>query len=233
MDCTGFIVDKRAVYVFQRQLIAWSKTELRDFPWRRTRDPWKILIAEVLLQKTNAEKVVPVYEQFVRSYPTPSSLAGASLEEIQRLLSRIGLIKRAEQLIKAATRLAEEYNDEVPLDEKTLLALPGIGRYTANAVMCLTTQARVPMVDESTGRTLRRIFGLPDLVPAWKDKALWRFAKEIMPRRSCKRYNLALIDFSAKICRAREPNCRACPFPTLCSSWKVRSGSTPVLLESG
>lgn len=193
---------------------------MRDFPWRRTRDPWKILIAEVLLQKTDAEKIAPVYEELVSRYPSPSDLANACLEDVQVFFTNIGLIKRAELLIRTARRLAEEHNNKVPLEEGTLLSLPGVGRYTANAVICLATDARVPMVDESIGRTLRRVFGLPNSIPAWRDKMLWDFAEEIMPHKGCRRYNLALIDFSAKVCRARALQCEVCPFPSICSFFK-------------
>jgi A/G-specific adenine glycosylase len=139
---------------FRRQLSIWGKQNLRNFPWRQTHDPYAILVAEFLLQRTDAAKVVPIYTNFLAQYPTLPDLAGANVEEIGELLQPLGLFFRAERLHQCAQILLQEYRGKIPQSEKELLELPGIGRYIARSICANAFGQPLAILDTNIARIL-------------------------------------------------------------------------------
>ncbi|MEO0353773.1 MAG: A/G-specific adenine glycosylase [Cyanobacteria bacterium P01_A01_bin.3] len=202
---------------FQHQLLRWGADNLRDFPWRRTRNPYAIFVAEFLLQKTGAQQARRVYEQFLERYPTLTSVANANLHELETLLAPLGLIFRAERLHRAAERLLAEYGGEVPEQRSELLKLPGVGPYTANAICASAFGQRTPVQDVNVARILGRFFGLPPLKLPQRDRDYNHLTYRVAPHQQVARWNLTLLDFGALVCVARRPKCDRCPLSPQCT----------------
>ncbi|MGK7912886.1 MAG: A/G-specific adenine glycosylase [Synechococcus sp.] len=204
---------------FQTKLLDWSSDNLRDFPWRRTRDPYAIFVAEFLLQKTGAEQVRNVYEQFLIRYPTLTRLAEANLHELNTLLVPLGLSFRAERLYRSAKILLAEYGGRIPDLQSELLNLPGVGPYTANAICASAFGQRTPVLDVNVARVLGRFFGLPPLKLPQRDRQYKHLTDRVAPQQQVARWNLTLLDFGALVCVARKPNCDRCPLSQQCHSF--------------
>lgn len=203
---------------FRSQLLLWSKENCREYPWRETESPYQVLVAEILLQKTFADKVEPIYEEFVDRYPDMEMLADAEVEEVASLLKPLGLQKvRARALLDIAMECAKE---GVPDNEEKLLQLPYVGQYTANATLCFAFDRQRPVVDANVIRIYDRAFGA-DFTP--QDNEAWELADRILPEDDCQRFNMALIDFGAKICTAGSPLCSECFFRDRCSYYATKT----------
>lgn len=200
----------------QRAVLKWFAQHGRDFPWRTTTNPFHVLIAEVLLRQTQAERVVGPYLELIHRYPKPQALADADVEKLQEWFRPIGLVRRADRLVAVAQLIATEWCGLVPNDLNVLLGLPGIGTYSARAILCLGFGARVPMVDEGSGRVLRRLLGLAPKGPAYSDRTLLNIADRIVPDSRTQEFNLGLIDIAAKVCHPRVPSCPKCPLMPFC-----------------
>ena len=198
-------------------VVDWFRTNGRDFPWRHTKDPFHILIAEVLLRQTQAARVVSPYTHLVATYPDPASLAEADVDALRKWFKPLGLVRRADRLVECARRLLRDYEGQVPRDLRDLQSLPGIGRYSARATLCMAFNYRVPMIDEGSGRVLRRILGFLDTGPAYSDIHLAEVAKRVLPDSHAREFNLALIDIGAAHCHPRAPDCRGCPALSHCA----------------
>lgn len=207
-----------------RLVLAWYRKYGRDFPWRNTADPFAVLVAEVLLRQTQAPRVVATYKEIVSLYPDAASLVGADLSWLKRLFIPLGLFSRSQYLVRIAKRLVEFHKGEVPSDESALRALPGVGRYATNAILCLAFGKPVPMVDEAVGRLLRRVLGLSCVTPAYEDSGLWRIAGSLVPQENPKAFNLGLLDIATILCRKRKPNCNECPLTSVCEYSLGRNG---------
>lgn len=215
---------------FSVRLIYWHKRNKRDFPWRRTRDSYANLIAEALLRKTTSKQVANIYPKFMSKYPTPYDLFRASVEELEEDLKPLGISKvKALQLKKTAEILVTKYGGKVPHSRIELFEFPGIGLYSANAVLCFAYGEKVPLVDTNVARVLQRVFGLKSRKkqPS-SDSLLWHLASKIMPQEKAREFNWALLDFAAKICTARNPVCGKCFLTHLCMSAKDLSRTNPV-----
>jgi len=197
---------------FVRLLLTWAKNNTRDFPWRKTIDPYKILIAEIMLKRTKAEQVVPVYERFVKKYPNPHSVSNAPLPV------SLGLEKRAQGLKKLSKQLVEEHKSKIPKRREELLKLHWVGNYIANAVLCHAFGLDVPTVDANFARVLVRVFSLKPKPPAQKDRQIWAFAESLMPlvKGRARVLNLAVLDLASKICTPQKQSCRTCPLNSIC-----------------
>jgi A/G-specific adenine glycosylase len=204
----------------RRRVVAWFNKFGRQFAWRVTKDPYEILLSELLLQKTDAAKVVVAYPQFLKSYPNPQKLARASLGKLARMLQSIGLVKRAGFLKRIGQKLVREYDGQVPRSREALLSLPSVGDYAANAVLCLAYGERYPLLDGSTSRVIQRIFNLKSRKPAWADSETRAFLGALLPRRSAREFNLGLLDIAAAHCRPTNPKCASCPVVKLCEYGK-------------
>jgi len=206
---------------FRRRLRAWFRKNARQFPWRQTSNPYHILLAEVLLQKTDARKVVPVYLRMVKDFPTLQSLPAARVERLSRLLAPLGLDYRADRLRRITAALIRDHGGSVPATEEALMLLPGIGRYIARAISAQGFSQRKAVLDTNVVRVLRRFFGISSQkARARDDPQMWAVARSLLPRRSCEAatWNWALLDFAALLCTYRRPACHICPVRRRCAS---------------
>ena len=204
------------IYWFQSQLLKWSDVNLRDFPWRRTRDPYAIFVAEFLLQKTGAEQARTVYEQFMSCYPSLPSLAAADLSDLETVLAPLGLNFRAARIHRSAGILVADYDERIPDCQSELQKLPGVGPYTANAICASAFGQQTPVLDVNVARVLGRFFGLPLLKLPQRDREYKRLTNVVAPQQRVDRWNLTLLDFGALVCVARNPACDRCPLFQQC-----------------
>jgi A/G-specific adenine glycosylase len=203
---------------FRRRILAWWHAHRRHFPWRETTDPYRVLLAEVLLQKTDAPKVVPVYLDAVSKFPTLLVLAHADPRRLRRTLAPLGLHYRAERLRRMARGFVARFG-AVPADFMALRSVPGVGRYIASAVCSQAFGQRRAVLDTNVVRVLERCFGIrSDRARARDDPRVWDVAQRLLPRRAsdAARWNWALLDFAAVCCRARSPDHEACPVHAQC-----------------
>ncbi len=201
-------------------VLAWGMPRLRDLPWRRERDPWTILVAEVMLQQTQAHRVIPKWEAFVAAYPTPADCAAASLGDVLRLWQGLGYPRRARNLHLAALAIVERHDGVIPDDLNSLLALPGVGPYTARAVLAFACERDVAVVDTNIARVLARTAG-SRLTPRQAQAA----ADELVPRREGWAWNQILMDLGALVCRPT-PDCGECPLESTCA-WAIAGRPEP------
>lgn len=196
--------------------LTWFSVNGRVFPWRSTRDPYQILVAEVCLQKTNAAKVVPIFNQIVEKYPDVMTLAAADPDNLREYFSDLGLLKRGGFLLEIAKAIVKNHGGIIPRDREALLIIKGIGDYTANSVLSLAYGERLPLLDGSTQRVIARIFNMSIDKPAWANKAMRGFMQGILPDNGAREFNLALIDIADKYCRPKKPRCGHCPISDIC-----------------
>lgn len=202
-----------------RQILAWFESEQRDFPWRRLKDPFTVLIAEKLLQQTAARAhLTKAFAHVLQSYPTPHALCNADLADLEHIVAPLGFRYRARELKNLACTLVERYGGEVPLDLCELLSLPGIGDYCARAVLCFAGNQDVPVVDTNIARMLYRLFDIPGPLPAnpARKKSLIGLAQPLIPVGKSRKFNLAILDLCAAICTAANPKCVECPILSVC-----------------
>jgi len=200
-------------------ILNWGDLNRRDFPWRHSKDPYRIMIAEILLQRTKAKQVLPVYLRFTNKYPVISTLAEASEQEIFELIKPLGLAKRAEGIKRLSQQIVEEYGAEIPKDRTQLLKIHWIGRYIADAIMCHAYGINVPTYDVNFARLIDRVFLLRLKKPRRKDPKGYAFAASLIPYADdrFKELNLSIIDFSDAICKSRKPLCAQCPIKSICN----------------
>jgi len=198
-------------------VLQWFAYNGRDFPWRKTMNPYHILIAEILLRRTQANRVVEPYLRLIERFPTPEALSHADISELRQLFQPLGLIKRADWLIDGAKLIVREHNGLVPSSLDTLSTLPGMGVYSSRAVICLAYDEAVPMVDESSGRLLRRLLNRSPSGPAYSDRQLLKIAEAILPAEHARDFNLGLLDIAYVYCHYKLPDCPNCPLVRICS----------------
>lgn len=206
---------------FRCQLSNWASHHLRDFPWRRTLDPYAIFVAEFLLQKTGATTVAPIYKTFLARYPTIKALALAPVKEVAFLMQPLGLHFRAERLCQSVQMLIESYGGKIPTTEAQLLALPGVGKYTARSVCANAYGQPLAILDTNVARILERFFGLQGGRVKSRCKLLWKAAEQVAPEAEVNKWNLTLLDFGALVCTAKNPRCTQCPLQQQCSYSKI------------
>jgi A/G-specific adenine glycosylase len=213
------IAERKKTEKFLIALTTWAKKNMRDYPWRRLNDPYKILVAEIMLQRTKSDQVVPVYEDFIKNYPSPKAIANASLKDIKASIRSLGLMKRAAGLKTMAKQIVKEYCGEVPRERKQLLALFGVGDYIADAIMCHAYGVGVLTVDANLARVFKRVFSLQTRTVPQKDKSVRLFAKEILTfaGNNCRELNLTMIDLANLICTPKNPKCPECPLSSICN----------------
>ena len=208
---------------FGRRLRAWYRFAARDLPWRRTRDPYRILVSELMLQQTQVSRVVPKYGEFLRTFPTLRAIAASTPARVCEAWEGLGYYARARNLHKLADEVTAggKRKGTLPAYPDELRALPGIGAYTAGAVASFAYETRAALVDTNVARVLRRVFA-PELEPKTSagEKELWRIANAILPRsgRTTWTHNQALMELGALVCTAREARCGECPVRSCCAT---------------
>ncbi|MBX5490906.1 MAG: A/G-specific adenine glycosylase [Chloroflexi bacterium] len=214
------VIEPAVLTTFQQELLAWYAAEGRDLPWRRTSDPYAILVSEIMLQQTQVRTVVPYYERFLARFPTLAALAAAPLAEVKAITDPLGYKARGERLKRIAETAMERYGGTLPRSEEELLALPGIGRYTAGAIRSFAFREDAPILDTNVLRLLVRVFAPPRAGGgAALLRRLWALAEAVIPPGQGHVFNQALMDFGAQVCTARKPICLFCPLRPICARW--------------
>jgi A/G-specific adenine glycosylase len=207
---------------FADLILNWYEKNHRNFPWRTKTDPYQILIAEIMLQRTKADQVVPVYEEFLREFPTIKELNNATLEQIQSYFARLGLFWRASLVKQMAEEVVTRFEGRIPADRDRLLSIPAVGDYMADAVLAFAYGENVAVVDTNVCRVIGRVFGLEWKGEARRKPIFKKILKELLPKGRAKEFNWAIIDHASLICLPREPLCWRCPLKGICEYAKAR-----------
>ncbi len=207
----------RRVNAIRDELQDWFRANHRDLPWRRTRDPYAILISEAMLQQTRVETVIPYFERFLARLPTFEALAAASADEVNALWAGLGYYRRAANLRTCAQMVVERHGGRLPRDETALLALPGIGQYTAGALRSIAFHEEAPLVDGNVIRVLSRLFRISDGLGIAKQR-IWELAASLVRGSRPSDLNQGLMELGATLCTPRNPRCEVCPLGRLCTA---------------
>lgn len=206
---------KPSIARFRRDLLAWGRTHRRSFPWRETTDPFRVLVAEVLLQRSRGVTVAKVYDELFRRWPDAEHLARAHEASIATVIRPLGLVRRAATLRTLANEIIAI--GEVPSQLDRLTELPGVGRYAAGATLAVAFDKPAPVVDGVTARVYKRYFGAHSELPASADPQLWSLTEEASPKRGVREWNWAVLDLAAMVCLPKVPKCVECPLRSHCS----------------
>ena len=212
----------RQAAAFRRGLVRWYRRHARDLPWRRTRDPYHIVVSEFMLQQTQVSRVEAYYHRFLERYPSIHALAAAPPAAVRESWEGLGYYRRAVNLHRLAQAVVEQHQGVVPSDPHALERLPGVGRYTAGAVACFAYERVTATVDTNVARVIRRAFH-PRLGGNPMSKQVWQTALEILPRQGKRAWevNQGLMELGAMICTARVAKCGVCPVRTACRTGLV------------
>jgi A/G-specific adenine glycosylase len=218
-----------------RRMLAWGATQRQDLPWRRAgadgrRDPYRVWVAEIMLQQTGAATVAPYFERFMARFPDVRALAAAPLDDVLKAWEGLGYYARARNLHAAAQAVAEA-GGEVPSEAASLRRLPGIGRYTLGAILSIAFGERAPILDGNVRRVLARLFAIQtDVRAAVTERELWGLAEALVPAEAPGAFNEALMDLGALVCVPGRPRCLVCPVQELCAARQLGiQDSLPVM----
>jgi A/G-specific adenine glycosylase len=203
---------KEQLHTVQKLVLRWYRVSGRPLPWRKTRNPYRILISEVMLQQTQVARVLEKYPRFLRRYPTLKALANTRIADVLRSWRGMGYNKRALRLRELAQTVQREHSGSLPRTIAGLHALPGIGRYTSHALACFAYGLQTPVVDTNIQRVLRRVF------PNHGFSNSWDLAEHVLPTGKAYEWNQALMDLGSTICTAAGPRCSDCPIRSCCPS---------------
>ena len=217
----AFFADE--IRILRRKSLSWFKLNARDLPWRGVADPYKVWVSEIMLQQTQVVTVVPYFNRFIKRFPTVKKLAAANREDVLKLWEGLGYYRRARQLHEAAQQVVKEHKGEFPTNFDDVHALKGIGRYTAGAILSISLDQSIPILEGNTIRLYARLLDLDEPVDETKtQKTLWRFAESIIPKKNCGNFNQALMEIGSEICKPKSPLCGICPIIEVCHA--KRSG---------
>ncbi|MBL8852420.1 MAG: A/G-specific adenine glycosylase [Planctomycetaceae bacterium] len=208
----------------RRQVLSWFAKHRRDLPWRRTQDPYGVWVSEVMLQQTQVPTVLDYWPRFMQRFPTVQDLAQAPIEDVLRIWEGLGYYRRARQLHAAATAIVERHAGKFPTDFADVLALPGVGRYTAGAVLSISQQQSWPILEGNTLRLYSRLLGLrTDPTTSANQKILWQYAEHLVPQCRAGEFNQGLMEIGGQVCKVKEPRCATCPLRTHCAAYQQGS----------
>ncbi|GAB1623380.1 A/G-specific adenine glycosylase [Agarivorans albus] len=215
---------------FSSRVVTWyHQAGRKHLPWQQDKTPYKVWLSEIMLQQTQVATVIPYFERFMQRFPTVSDLAKADTDEVLHLWTGLGYYARARNLHKAAKVIAEQHNGRFPEDIDQVIALPGIGRSTAGAVLSLSLRQRHAILDGNVKRVLARhqaIAGWPGKKPV--ENQLWELAEANTPEQQTTEYNQAMMDLGAMVCTRSKPSCEVCPVAEDCQALKYqRQGDFP------
>ena len=207
------------VSAVRASLLTWYDVVARDLPWRRTRDPYSIWIAEVMLQQTRVETVLPYYARFLARFPDARALAAAPLDDVLAMWSGLGYYRRARLLHRGAQHVAEKHGGAIPADLDSIREIPGVGPYTTGAIASQAFQMEAPLVDGNVARVVSRLCAIEDDVKSGKGLArVWRIAGALVRGERPGALNNALMELGATVCVPREPRCLLCPLAKSCAA---------------
>jgi A/G-specific adenine glycosylase len=209
----------------RQALLDWYARHSRDLPWRRTRDPYHVLVSEIMLQQTQVDRVMPKYHAFLERFPTLADLAAATPGDVIRAWAGLGYNRRALNLQRTAQAVLDEHGGQFPRTPEELQRLPGIGPYTAGAVACFAFERDVAFMDTNIRRVIQRVFvGQEDVPPPATERQLLAIAQEAVPAGDGYTWNQAIMELGALICTAARPRCAICPLQPHCrayAAWKT------------
>ncbi len=210
--------------LFRRRLLAWFRRHGRELPWRRTRDPYRVLVSEIMLQQTQVVRVEEYYHRFLERFPTVEALARARPARVREEWDGLGYYRRAANLHRLARDVVKDHGGKIPDDVEALRRLPGIGPYTAGAVASFAFERAVPAVDTNVARVLRRAFHPRAPKSAAGERMLWDTAARLNPAPGARAwaFNQAIMELGATICTARIAKCGECPVVLLCITGQKR-----------
>lgn len=207
---------------FKDKIVRWFDKNMRSYPWRETRDPFRVLIAEMMLRRTKADQVKLVYEQLFSKYPDVEAMAEAEEDDIEKILYPLGLKWRAPAFSLVAREVREKYQCKVPETREELKSLPGVGEYVAGAVLSVAYNKKEWIVDSNIVRVFKRYFGIKTSREGRRDKHVTNMAKIYVSVKKPGESNLALLDFSALVCTPRNPKCGLCPLTKTCHHYSLK-----------
>jgi A/G-specific adenine glycosylase len=210
----------RPVSGLHEDVLSWFDAEARDLPWRRDTSPWSVMVSEFMLQQTPVGRVLPVFKAWMARWPTPAALAADAPGEAVRAWGRLGYPRRALRLHAAATAIVARHGGDVPAEHDALLALPGVGDYTASAVASFAFGARHPVLDTNVRRVFARVVGGVAFPASSVTAAERDHAFSLMPEHDAHRWAAATMELGALVCSARAPRCEACPIANRCK-WRA------------
>ena len=194
----------------------------RDLPWRANRDPYRILVSEMMLVQTTVTAVIPYFERFLRRFPDPGALAAADESEVLKVWEGLGYYRRARQLHAAARMIVDEHGGTMPDDPAAVRALPGVGRYIAGAILSFAFDRPEPIVEANSQRVLARLLAIKEnLKTASTQERIWQAAERLVPGSGAGTFNQALMELGALVCTPREPSCLVCPLSALCEARRL------------
>jgi A/G-specific adenine glycosylase len=199
------------------ELTAWFAENHRPLPWRSSYDPYQVWISEIMLQQTQVETVVPYFERWMAAFPDISALAAADEQSVLRLWAGLGYYSRARNLMEAAKIVLREHGGAVPADYEALRSLPGVGQYTAGAILSIAFNKPFPVVDGNVRRVLSRIRGWEDDIP----RRLWKAAEDLVCRAEPRLINQAVMELGATVCSFKAPRCLVCPVQGECVAYRT------------
>lgn len=206
----------------RRRLLAWYAKHARDLPWRKSRDPYRVWVSEIMLQQTQVATVRDYFARFVKAFPTVQKLAAADETDVLRLWEGLGYYRRARQMHAAAKQLVDERDGQFPSESAALQQLPGIGRYTAGAIASIAFDKRAAILEANTIRLLSRLIAYrasPHSTAG--QRVLWQVAEDILPQKDVAKFNQALMELGSLVCTPTDPKCDECPLATVCAACEL------------
>ncbi len=214
--------DGRWTGAFRRALRTWFDGARRDLPWRKNRDPYRVWLSEIMLQQTQVAAVIGYFERFTKAFPTVADLAAASEHDVLRLWEGLGYYRRARQLHKAAQTIVADHGGVFPSEPDAVRNLPGIGRYTAGAILSIAFNRQEPILEANTVRLLSRLLAYRGNPLAHEgQQLLWELAEHLVPAEEPGLFNQALMELGALVCTPRNPKCESCPAVKLCPTRRL------------
>jgi A/G-specific adenine glycosylase len=206
---------------FAKTLTGWYQKNARDLPWRRTKDPYKIWVSEIMLQQTTVNAVIPYFEKWLATFPTVHHLARAPLQKVLAQWQGLGYYNRAKNLHKSAQHMVAHTKGLIPMDPDTARKLPGFGPYTVGAVLSIAYDRKLPIIDANVRRVVMRLLALEGEADTKQDKKVLEFLHKVLPDKNIGDFNQALMELGAMVCRSREPLCIQCRVSKYCSAYKA------------
>lgn len=210
-------MDSTKIEEYRMKVKNWGRRNCRDFPWRRTRDPYRVLLAEIMLHRTQAVQVAKIYEGVIREYPDIKALAKSSSAELHKALFSLGLKWRIDLIKDMAEILVNKHDSKIPEDKSELLSLPGISEYIACSVRCFAWNIAEPLRDTNTMRVIGRVHNMDVKDSSRRNSRFKELAAELVDPDEPRAYNFALLDLADQVCtKKEEPKCDECPINNLC-----------------
>ena len=207
--------------IFLKEILKWGEENFKNYPWRLEQNPYKIFIAEILLGRTKAHQVVPVFKKIMKEYPTLKKFLEINSNKVRDFFKSLGLIKRSEFVIEMILRIKIDFNSQIPYTFSELISLKGIGRYSANAILCFGFSQRRPLLDTNFIRIYERVFKIKAKTKTPKsDKFLWEFSEYLLPKKNFIKFNYAILDLGGNVCISKKAKCLECPLKVICIYFK-------------